>query len=139
MCTWPASTSHHHLQGVLCKTCTSTERGGGGGQAGVELLDRKMATLRADISEKAAEAAQVYKFNAGAAHPTQDSSAATVAAGDRPPGLARHTLLLETAGLAEWSPLHTHFSGYTTPAPATTVPRGKRVQSRRALSHSHQL
>jgi len=50
-------------------------------QAGVELLDRKMATLRADISEKAAEAAQVYKFNAGAAHPTQDSSAATVAAG----------------------------------------------------------
>ena len=89
-------------------------------QAGVELLDRKMATLRADINEKAAEAAkvpllscgvpysllpiahstvtgqwafsssqadlavlalQVYKFNAGAAHPTADSSPETVAAG----------------------------------------------------------
>lgn len=52
-------------------------------QAGVELLDRKMATLRADISEKAAEAAKVYKFNAGAAHPTADSSPETVAAGTR--------------------------------------------------------
>ena len=51
-------------------------------QAGVELLDRKMATLRADISEKAAEAAKVYKFNAGAAHPTADSSPETVAAGE---------------------------------------------------------
>ncbi len=50
-------------------------------QAGVELLDRKMATLRADINEKAAEAAKVYKFNAGAAHPTADSSPETVAAG----------------------------------------------------------
>jgi hypothetical protein len=49
----------------------------------VELLDRKMATLRADISEKAAEAAKVYKFNAGAAHPTADSSPETVAAGAR--------------------------------------------------------
>ena len=47
----------------------------------MELLDRKMATLRADISEKAAEAAKVYKFNAGAAHPTADSSPETVAAG----------------------------------------------------------
>jgi len=47
----------------------------------VELLDRKMATLRADINEKAAEAAKVYKFNAGAAHPTADSSPETVAAG----------------------------------------------------------
>lgn len=51
----------------------------------MELLDRKMATLRRDISDKAAQAAQVYKFNAGAAHPTQDSSPDTVAAGAGPP------------------------------------------------------
>lgn len=44
-----------------------------------------MATLRRDISDKAAQAAQVYKFNAGAAHPTQDSSPDTVAAGAGPP------------------------------------------------------
>jgi hypothetical protein len=55
----------------------------------VELLDRKMATLRADISEKAAEAAKVYKFNAGAAHPTADSSPETVAAG-KPGSLLSH-------------------------------------------------
>ncbi len=52
-----------------------------GAQASVAILDRKMATLTAEISQQAAVAAQKHKFNQGSAHPTGDASPRRLASG----------------------------------------------------------
>ena len=52
-----------------------------GAQASVAILDRKMAALKAEISQQAAVAAQKHKFNQGSAHPTGDASPRRLASG----------------------------------------------------------
>ncbi|BDA42462.1 hypothetical protein COCOBI_03-3520 [Coccomyxa sp. Obi] len=49
--------------------------------ASVAILDRKMAALKAEISQQAAVAAQKHKFNQGSAHPTGDASPRRLASG----------------------------------------------------------
>lgn len=50
-------------------------------QAECEVVDRKMATLKADIGEQAAEVHRSHKFNSGATEPTGDSSPTKLASG----------------------------------------------------------
>ena len=50
-------------------------------QATVAILDRKMAILRAEISEQAALAAQRHKFNQGSLQPTGNTSPGRLASG----------------------------------------------------------
>ena len=50
-------------------------------QAECEVLDRKMAGLRADMGEQAAEVHRSHKFNSGATEPTGDSSPTKLASG----------------------------------------------------------
>ncbi|KAL0050998.1 hypothetical protein WJX82_000304 [Trebouxia sp. C0006] len=50
-------------------------------QVECEVLDRKMATLKADIGDQAAEVHRSHKFNSGATEPTGDSSPTKLASG----------------------------------------------------------
>lgn len=50
-------------------------------QAECEVLDRKMATLKADIGDQAAEVHRSHKFNSGATEPTGESSPTKLASG----------------------------------------------------------
>ena len=59
-------------------------------QATVAILDRKMAILRAEISEQAALAAQRHKFNQGSLQPTGDTSPGRLASGLAATAHVRH-------------------------------------------------
>ena len=50
-------------------------------QAECEVLDRKMASLKADIGEQAAEVHRNHKFNSGATEPTGKSSPTKLSSG----------------------------------------------------------
>ena len=50
-------------------------------QAECEVLDRKMAALKADMGEQAAEVHRSHKFNSGATEPTGESSPGKLASG----------------------------------------------------------
>ena len=47
----------------------------------MEVLDRKMAVLKQDISVQAAEAAHKHKFNSGTSEPSGDCSPEKLASG----------------------------------------------------------
>ena len=50
-------------------------------QAEVEILDRKLAALKQEMNEQAADIAQRHKFNSGATEPTGQSSPRRLASG----------------------------------------------------------